>query len=129
MVWVYRTFHQPTILSASEFASPLIEGKYFRLSELADNHHVIEGRTFQDCWIFGPAVIFPAEKIDLYSNWFDTSLDQSFNVTEGVGAGAIVLRDCKFTRCHFVGVSFIGSARLKQLFINDVNREQEHRAE
>lgn len=111
---LYRSIaHEPALLTAEEFSQPYLHGRYFRISELADSNHVIEGRTFEDCYIYGPAVLFAHDNVDLQHSSFEGSKDEVFIPTiggrTGPGSGVIVLKDCKFRRCHFIGVSFVAN--------------------
>jgi len=112
----FSSAHAPALLTSEEFAESYVHGKYFKIADLADTQNIIEGRTFEDCWIYGPAVLWPQEHNDIsLNNEFQASPEQAFMVgtsnvgnVVGPGTGIIVLRDCKFRHCHFVGVTFIG---------------------
>jgi hypothetical protein len=108
--------HNPEALSTEIFPEHYIHGKYLRIAELADSRGVIEGRTFDDCWIYGPAVLHPVQYINIIDNVFEGSPDSTFVVIEqgiplgGNISGFIMLKDVKFEKCHFIGVTFIGVA-------------------
>ena len=118
LVFAFFTFyqsiaHQPVLLTSQEFAQPYISGKYFKLSELADSKNEIEGRTFEDSYIYGPVVVWAHDNIDIQNCDFAGTKAQTFVTAlegkSGMGTGIIVLKDCKFRRCHFVNVSIISS--------------------
>jgi hypothetical protein len=71
-------YRAPRLLSEPEFSSALIEGKYFRISDLADPHHLIFGRTFENCWLYGPAVLAAGNNTDIQQCSFDAPADQVF---------------------------------------------------
>ena len=73
----------------------------------------IEGRTFVDCLIEGPAVMLPLSGCHFDGcDLGDAHGDPSNLLLKPVGAervtGAIPVVDCKFIRCRFWGVGFTG---------------------
>jgi hypothetical protein len=112
----YRSVaRQPALLTAVEFSEPYIHGKYFHIAELADSTNVIEGRTFEDCYIYGPVVLYGHDNLDLQNNVFVGTKEQTFipaiGGMAGAGTGIVMLKDCKFRRCHFINVSIIGDPK------------------
>ncbi len=110
-------------LTPSEFAEPYLHGKHFRLTDLIryGSSHIIEDRTFEDCWIYGPAVVYPQGIVVIQNNAFQgiPSLDYAFwEISKGQHiSGVIALKNCTFRRCTFVNVSFIGTREsLEQWF-------------
>jgi len=118
--FVNSIWNAPTKLSADEFAQPYIQGKYFRITELADSDNIIEGRTFEGCWIYGPAVLVIGPDTSVSRNVFEGSADRvTMAVTQGlIGAatGIVELKDCKFGHCHFVNVTFAESEQFVKYF-------------
>jgi hypothetical protein len=55
----------PRTLTSDEFAQSYISGKHFRIADLVDSNNVIEGRTIEDCWLYGPAVIMGVNEVSL----------------------------------------------------------------
>ena len=112
----YRSMvHEPELLTSEEFAQPYIHGKYFRIADLADANNVIQGRSFEDCYIYGPAVLYPTEYTDLQTSTFDATSEAAFlpvgpNAIGGGATGVILLKDCKFRRCHFIKIAFAGTS-------------------
>ena len=49
--------HQPVGLTANEFAQPYLQGYSFRIVDLANSDHTIRNKTFENCWIYGPAIL------------------------------------------------------------------------
>jgi hypothetical protein len=111
----FSSVHEPALLTSEEFAESYIHGKYFKIADLADSRNIIEGRTFEDCWIYGPAVLFLHQSNDISNNnEFVGSSDEIFmaagqHSVVGGGSGVIVLKDCKFRKCHFLRVTFVGT--------------------
>ena len=73
----------------------------------------IEGRTFIECLIEGPAVLLPLSGCNFDEcNMGDAHGDPRNLMLSPVGpqrvTGTIVIKDCKFIRCRFLGVGFTG---------------------
>jgi hypothetical protein len=101
------------VLTADEFGQPYISNKFFRIVDLADSNGTISNRTFENDWIYGPAVLFARNKDDIGSSYFNTSMAETFiEVTEEqvIGRGGIItVNDSKFRNCHFDRISIIGT--------------------
>lgn len=114
--------HSPTSLTSGEFAERYIHGKYIRIAELADANNVIEGRTLEDTWIYGPAVLFITTGTDIGYSHFNSSPNLVFlpvaatSVVAGRGTGIIVVRDSKFRRCHFVNITILGPEEMIEVW-------------
>ena len=73
----------------------------------------IEGRTFIDCLIEGPAVLLPLSGCNFDGcNMGDAHGDPRNLRLSPAGpqrvTGTIPIKDCKFIRCRFLGVGFTG---------------------
>jgi hypothetical protein len=116
-VHLYKSIeHRPVGLTANEFAQPYLRGYSFRLVDLASSDHNIRNKTFEDCWIYGPAIMF-AHDTDFREDLFivttpyrEATADDFFIVIpeDTFVSGAIFLDHCSFLRCRFVGVQMIG---------------------
>lgn len=91
-----------------------------RISELTVNTIVLEGLTFQNCQIHGPAVLVPQGSGRMSHIRFDApgGVDSIFweipaNRTMVVGAIAVV--NCTFSVCTFVGIGLAGGPDLRAL--------------
>jgi len=110
---VYQQSKQrPEALTDAEFSHPMIHGKYLRIADFADSHNVIEGRTFVDSYIYGPAVLLLHDRVDVYDNAMEGSPEGALILASpsskaGEGSGIIVLKEVKFSKCHFVNITFI----------------------
>jgi hypothetical protein len=111
----YNITESPRRLSAGEFANSNLVGKRLYITDLVDSENVIEGRTFEDCWIYGPAVLSMVGG-DMMKNTFEgTSAGTFVTVSAGMagnGTGIVLLKDCRFRRCKFINVSIAGNAAL-----------------
>jgi hypothetical protein len=109
-VFAAHDVRRPT---TEEFAEPYIHGKYIRLADFADANGTIEGRTFEDSYIYGPVVILAHEGTDISRCFFEGTMDDIFlpiaSPTIGSQSGVILVKDCKFRACRFLRVSIIGS--------------------
>jgi hypothetical protein len=106
--------HSPAALAAEGFAEQYIQGKYLRIADLADADNVIEGRTFEDCHIYGPAVLFLLSYNDVGDSTFEGNMNHVFlpaapGAMVGATGGVIGLKDCKFRRCRFQHITIVGS--------------------
>jgi hypothetical protein len=108
--------NRPQRMTASDFSSLYLQGKRLYLADLVGPDNMIEGRTFEDCWIYGPAVIVAATGTDLSENHFDADADTTYitvaKATAGGNSGLILIRDCKFRHCTFFRVSIAGTAEM-----------------
>ena len=91
----------------------------FRIVDLVSDDDIITGRTFEDCTIYGPAVLTLLNDVTMDSNTFEGSRDALFwelpEERERV-IGAIGLRDCRFRRCVFRRIGIAGKRGLIELF-------------
>ena len=75
---------------------------------------VIEGRTFIDCELHGPAVIVPVSGCNFAScNLGSADGDMANLMLQPLGptkiTGCIPFRDCQFERCGFFSVAYTGA--------------------
>jgi hypothetical protein len=106
------TAHEPGRLTNVELSEPYLSNKYVRLAEIADVNGVIEGRVFRDCWIYGPAVVYLERDVEISYSDFDGPFDQIFTPVvpnTRYSRGQMTVRDCKFTRCRFIRISFLAT--------------------
>lgn len=98
---------------------PIHEGKDIWLPQLVAEavrrgEQVIEGMTFIDCRIEGPAVLCPVggvhfEACDLGNSGGDVRNLMLAPLGPDKITGAIAFRNCTFRRCRFLAVGFTGS--------------------
>lgn len=100
---------------------PHITNRSFRLVDLLNRNDLITGRTFEECTIYGPAVLAP-----LYKNIFDECIFEGdpnaliWEVPEERNQviGAIGAQQCVFRRCNFRGIGIAGKRELVEQFLN-----------
>jgi len=100
--------------SAAQLSQPYISRFSLRLVDLV-NDGQIKGRTFEDCTIYGPAMMYTTGTGILTACSFDAPPDAVFvAVAEGqtMLAGPITLVDCVFRRCDFRRVGIIGPKKI-----------------
>lgn len=101
---------------------PLSQGRpleIVRIAQLADDStSLIEGRSFENVEIRGPAILVPLDNIAFVGCSFDGSFDAVFHsFPEGtVVIGVIGLRGVSFRGCQFRNVGIWGPEPLIQKF-------------
>lgn len=118
-----RTAHQPVEMSAEEaggralVARTTFEKEAIWLPQLAVQHWnagqmAIEGKTFTDCLIEGPAVMAVMNGTTFDSCAMGTTTDVRNLLYRPVGqkkmAGVVGMANCRFLRCRFVQIGFTG---------------------
>jgi hypothetical protein len=108
----------PQPASAVNPLDSFFQKKVIRLSDLLISNDIwIRGKTFQDCIIQGPAVVTLDPKKPFLTQFctFWGPLDAIFIVVTGTRDlfGVVGLSDCRFERCEFRQIGFIGSQALK----------------
>ena len=107
-----KFFATPAALAELRF-----KGQSFRIAELAREHDIIKGRTFEDCHFHGPAVITLLGIGTMSHISFDRNLDELFiEVPERSLWGCIAFQDCALLRCTFHHIGIVGTAELKRRF-------------
>lgn len=96
----------------------------YRASVQAGGGVMIEGRTFTDCVLEGPALMLVLEGVQFQStNFGPTSGDlrnMLFQPMGNMGIGAIPIRNCTFTNCRFNTLGITGNEDLLQMLIEQV---------
>lgn len=80
---------------------------------------ILEGRLFEDCTIYGPAVLLPLSETRFEQCTFDAAPEAIFwelLPTRDLVVGGIGVAKCAFTRCHFFGIGIAGRREVFQLF-------------
>lgn len=81
-----------------------------RLSDLTRESPTIRDRTFENCHIYGPAVIHSAGSTIIFNNEWDVTSESALVITTNEKvSGAILFKDCIIKNCVLHGISFIGS--------------------
>ena len=99
-------------------------GRVVRLTELAGDDGILEGFTFDDCTIRGPAVVVPQGTTTFAHSNLGGDLDAilwEIPPERPRVTGAILAVDCTFEGCTFVNVGFAGPPELMTMFRSDVS--------
>jgi hypothetical protein len=114
--------HQPVGLTANEFAQPYLRGYSFRIVDLAGTDGIIRNKVFEDCWIYGPAILYGSgDDVYLVQSLFNENTpghkltaDDIFIETPDnrVITSAVVLQHCTIRRCHLINIQVIGTRDL-----------------
>jgi len=86
-------------------------------AELTVNTPNLEGLTFQNCRIIGPAVLVPQNSSFLHCGW-DGDLDAIFwelPPTRTYIVGGVGVTNCTFSACTFTMIGLAGTADLRRL--------------
>jgi len=108
-----------------------ISGGHFALFDLyraniqAGGGAMIEGRTFTDCYIEGPAVMLALEGVHFDSVNFGPSggdmRNMLFQSMSGrMAIGAIPVRNCTFRNCQFNTLGITGNEELLRMLVEQV---------
>ena len=105
-------------------------GGRFPLAELhranmqAGGGGVLDGRTFTDCTIEGPALMLVLENVNFdRTNFGPTGGDMRnmlFRPLGEMGIGAVPVRNCTFTNCRFHMLGITGNDELLAMLIEQV---------
>lgn len=90
-----------------------LRSRTFRIYDIPrDQDAIIRGRSFEDCTIYGPAVLAPiGERSEFRDSTWESSLDATlWEIPEGKRVGAIGIDGCAFRRCRFINVGLAGLA-------------------
>jgi hypothetical protein len=100
-----------------------ITHRSFSILDLAVVQDVVVGRTFEDCTIYGPAVLLPLDENTFEHNTFEANPDALFwelpeDRTQLIRE--IGLSDCAFRRCVFRRIGIAAKRVLIARFTDDV---------
>lgn len=96
----------------------------YRASVQAGGGVMIEGRSFTDCVIDGPALMLVLEGVHFESTNFGPTSgnlrNMLFQPMGNMGIGAIPVRNCTFTNCRFQTLGITGNEDLLKMLIENV---------
>ncbi len=110
-------------VARTEFSKESIWLPRLSVEHLNAGHDAIRGKTFTDCLIEGPAVLMPTADVTFESCHMGTAKDPRNLLLAPVGdlvTGAIGVADCRFIRCRFLFVGFVGEAAFRDQFVGGV---------
>lgn len=91
-----------------------------RIAEITVNTNTIEGLTFSNCRIVGPAILILLDDVDIsHCRWDAPGLDSVFweiSPDRSHVVGAVGVRRCSFSNCTFDSVGVAGSAEVRAIF-------------
>ena len=102
-----------------------------RIADLARESVTIEGHTFEDCNIYGPAVVFPGHEVNIADCAFESDLrgfpDNIFIVIKEDRKlyGVIGLKECTFRRCTFHRIAIVCNPAFKEAFRAAIRSKQQ----
>jgi hypothetical protein len=115
---------------ASDPMAPMFNNMRINLTDLyrsqmhAGGGAIIEGRTFTDCMIEGPALMLVLDGVHFDStNFGETGGDvrnMLFRPMATMAIGAIPVRNCTFRNCRFNTLGITGSDDLLQMLTQSV---------
>lgn len=90
----------------------------FRIADLARDDMTIYDKTFEDCTIFGPAVLVPQGVGMFVECEFPATKEQVVWSVDGRTSvtGAIAIKGCVFRRCRLIKIGLVGK---KNMFDQD----------
>jgi hypothetical protein len=117
LLLVFRIWAQiRPVATPNDLARAHITHLTFQITDLARYEHVIRNKTFEDCTIYGPAILVPLSAAEMVSKcvFVGTAESMFWEIPDGrkLVQGAIGLDGCWFRRCRFVGIGFAGPAAL-----------------
>jgi hypothetical protein len=92
---------------------PKFEKAVVRIAELAKDTEILDGYDFNDCDIWGPAVLAVLDNNTLMNSGFDGDFDSilwEVPSTRKRVVGAVGVQNCKFIGCRFHRIGFAGPA-------------------
>jgi hypothetical protein len=86
----------------------LLQSKTIRLVDLAREGVIIRGKTFENCDIYGPAVVYQVNCTFTGLTMDAGPEDWATETTNKKVCGAVKLDTCVVKNCRFYTISFIG---------------------
>lgn len=101
----------------------VIQARTVRITDFAVTEDVIANHRFENCVIFGPAVLAPLDSVSFVRSGFDGTPAALFwevppERTQVIGAIGLV--NCHFERCRFTRVGFAGPQQFLEYFRSNV---------
>ena len=107
------------LVSMTEFDKATIWLPRMALEHMRQGLIFIENKTFTDCIIEGPAVILPGDNVGFDGCHMGVASDPAMLLLRPVGKtvnGVIGFKNCKFIRCRFAQIGFVGDDRFIEEF-------------
>ena len=115
---------QLNFATPDELIPSLLQNKSIRINDLVREDNIIRNRTFENCHIYGPAIIALNKCITTQATFTEIDINGVFiETTNKIVSGVIELNTCIIKNCTFHKISFIGTPddikRLKNQVINE----------
>jgi hypothetical protein len=111
-----ETPQSPRPTSDGEFVNAVV-----RIADLTVINPILDGLTFSNCRILGPAVLLPMENVNVHSCQWDTPDPRALIwplPEEGTQiVGAVGVRNCTFSRCSFAAIGMAGKSEFVKRFL------------
>lgn len=102
---------QVKLATPDELLSSSLNGLTIRLTDLARESDLITNKTFENCRIYGPAVMGANDTDIFYNCEFYGNKNEMLITTINYSAiGVVGCNNCVFRNCQFYRISFIGNA-------------------
>ncbi|MBI3750365.1 MAG: hypothetical protein HY263_01755 [Chloroflexi bacterium] len=118
------TTEAPPAVQVLDQTQTYFKGLHFRITDLAVREPILRDKVFEDCAIFGPAVLVLSEHVALgVTVMAERPSDMLFTLEPGRKVmGPIIVENCVFRRCRFVNIGLMADAEgIKQL-LGDFNQ-------
>jgi hypothetical protein len=108
---------QAKVISGSELSRAYLQGVDVRITDLTRESDLIQNRTFENCRIFGPAVL----SLQGTSSTYNCTTEAPEGISSALFevdpsrkwmVGPIGVLNCTFIRCTFTGIGFVGKKEL-----------------
>lgn len=103
---------------------PDYESQTVRITDHAVTDDLIEGKTYSNCHIIGPAVLAPVEGVSFVGCGFDVANSDPQSLLIVVPprwlVGIIGLKNCAFYSCRFTRVGFVVDEAFAQAFLGEI---------
>lgn len=113
----------PSVAERTTFEKEAVWLPLFAMSNIQAGKTLIDGKTFTDCLIEGPAVLMPDTTVVFDSCHMGTASKPENLLLAPVGdlvTGVIGISDCRFVRCRFLFVGFVGREAFREQFAGAV---------
>lgn len=107
------------LVTRTEFDKASIWLPRMALEHLRQGLVFIENKTFTDCIIEGPAVVLMGDGVEMDGCHMGVASDPAMLLLRPVGKtvnGVIGFKTCKFIRCRFAQIGFVGDDRFIEEF-------------
>ncbi|HEY0926857.1 hypothetical protein [Brevundimonas sp.] len=101
----------PSVAERTTFEKEAVWLPLFAMSNIQAGKTLIDGKTFTDCLIEGPAVLFATDNVHFEGCNLGITDNGKNLLLQTVGekvTGVVPFANTRFVRCRFVGIGFTG---------------------